>query len=126
MTTASSSFADIPTSGSEQSSEDYGFTISSDCPEKEVTFTLEITSDEGSWTDQFTVQVYLEVPPMPSLIYFSHQIDDNTSTADNDGLAGTGRNNQYANYHQKYWGMLMLSNVSAVLSASDPLIQGCW
>ncbi|MBU8893236.1 MAG: T9SS type A sorting domain-containing protein [Bacteroidales bacterium] len=41
-----------------QSNSDFDFTISSDCPEKEVTFTLNITSDEGSWTDQFIVHVY--------------------------------------------------------------------
>lgn len=36
---------------------DFDFTVSNTSPEKDVIFILELTSDEGSWTENFTVHI---------------------------------------------------------------------
>ncbi len=58
ITNAGSTFGDIPSTTSDQSSGAYGLDIATDCREGEVNFVLNITSDEGSWTDQFQLHVY--------------------------------------------------------------------
>ena len=122
ITSASSSFADIQAGRSVQSTTDYAFDISPDCPEGEITFILDITSDEGNWTDQFTIQVYIDIPYAPELEYSSHQIDDSTGSGDDDGFAEPGesinlpltiRNIGDADAHL----------VSAVLSSSEQYCQ---
>lgn len=52
-------FDDIPAGASEECIADFDFSVSPDCPgNKDVTFNLEITSDENTWTDQFVVHIY--------------------------------------------------------------------
>jgi len=122
ITSAINSFGDISAGNGVQSTEDYGFDVSPDCPEKDVTFTLEITSDEGSWTDQFTITVYIDIPPVPEIEYFSHQIDDNTSSGDDDGLAEPGESINLP-LSLRNIGDGDAYNVSAELSISDPYIS---
>lgn len=50
-------FPDIIAGTSEWGS-DFDFSVSTDCPDKDVTFTLDITSDEGSWTEDFMVHIF--------------------------------------------------------------------
>ena len=45
---------------SSRSTNEYSFTISSTCTEKDVPFNLSIISDEGSWIYQFTIHIYHE------------------------------------------------------------------
>jgi len=112
------SFGTIANNSTEASSEDYVFSVSNNCPEKDVTFNLEISSDEGSWTDQFVVHVNLYSPPAPELEYFSHQIDDNTSSGDGDGLVEAGETINIP-ITLSNMGDADAHNVSAVLSAAD-------
>ena len=122
FTSATNSFGDISAGKSVQSAGDYGFDISPDCPEKDVTFTLEITSDEGNWSDQFTVHVNIDIPPAPEIEYFSHQIDDKTGTGDSDGLVESGESIKMP-VTLRNTGNLDAHNVSAELSTPDPYIS---
>ena len=122
ITSTTNSFGDISSGRAVYSLGDYGFDVSPDCPEKDVTFTLEITSDEGSWTDQFTITVYIDIPPVPEIEYFSHQIDDNTSSGDDDGLAEPGESINLP-LSLRNIGDGDAYNVSAELSISDPYIS---
>jgi tellurite resistance-related uncharacterized protein len=54
-------YGTIP-AGEAVQSEYFTFDISSACPEKDVMFNLDITSDGGGWTDTFSVHIY---PPDP-------------------------------------------------------------
>lgn len=45
--------------------DDFDFVVDINCPEGNVTFSLNMTSDEGSWTDQFEVYVYATSLPNP-------------------------------------------------------------
>ncbi|MCK4992252.1 MAG: T9SS type A sorting domain-containing protein, partial [Bacteroidales bacterium] len=122
ITTATNSFGDISINSTRQSAGDYGFDVLPDCPEKDVTFTLEITSDEGSWTDQFTIHVNIDIPPAPEIEYLSHQIDDNTTSGDGDGLVEQGETIKMPITLNNI-GDESAHNVVAVLSASDVAIS---
>jgi len=74
MQNASSTFGDIASAGSDQSSGAYCLDLAADCREGEVNFVLNITSDEGSWTDQFPLHVY-EAPNSISYEPFSAAIE---------------------------------------------------
>jgi len=69
ITDADENYGDISAGWTAESSADYDFSVSPSCPEGDVTFTLGITSDEDSWTNQFTITIsvqpstYLEVSP---------------------------------------------------------------
>jgi len=66
-------FGDIVAGGNILCDTGYNFTISSACPgDRDVTFTIDITSDEGTWTDQFVVHVYPPPPdPCDNIIYIN-------------------------------------------------------
>ena len=50
-------------SGDTDWTSDFDFTVSDTCPEKDVTFSLDITSDEGNWTETFTIHInQFEIP----------------------------------------------------------------
>jgi len=117
------SFEDIAVANSVQSTENFGFGISNDCPERDVTFTLEITSDEDSWSEQFTVHVYIDLPAAPLIEYFSHLIDDNNSGyGDGDGIAESGESIKMP-VTLRNIGDADAHNVSAVLSTSDSSVS---
>jgi len=94
----------------------YGFNVSAECTEKDVTFSLDITSDEGSWTDEFTVHIYVD--PEPDLNLNSFEVTDNTINGDNDGLAEPGESAKVS-ISLYNWGYGIANNVSAVLSTTD-------
>ena len=56
-------YGTIAEEGNAACAADYDFAVSVTCPEKDVTFTLSITSDEGSWTDQFVVHIVAQSKP---------------------------------------------------------------
>jgi hypothetical protein len=122
ITSASISYGDIPEGSISQSESGFEFDISSECPEKDVMFSLDITSDEGSWEDQFVVHISPYVAPAPELIYMSHQVDDGTSTGDGDGLVEGGEIIRMP-VTLKNTGDEDAHNVTAVLSAVDPDIH---
>lgn len=65
---------------------DFDFDVSPDCPGKDVMFTLDITADEGSWSDSFTVHIYDTImDPCDSAITISGCGEDHTQT-----FAGAG------------------------------------
>ena len=45
------------TEGSSKWNSDFDFTINPNCPSKTINFTLDITSDEGDWTSNFSIEV---------------------------------------------------------------------
>ncbi|HKR05363.1 MAG TPA: C10 family peptidase, partial [Bacteroidia bacterium] len=68
ITDDSEDYPDISIGLSEWTNSDYDFDISSSCPEKDVTFSLSITSDESSWTANFVVHIYGGTIQPPNLI----------------------------------------------------------
>jgi len=53
-------YDDIPAGESRECNADFDFSVAPSCPgNKDVTFNLEITADENTWTDQFVVHIYL-------------------------------------------------------------------
>lgn len=118
LSEANGSFGNIAINSNGVSAEDYVFSVSNTSPEKDVTFNLDISSDEGDWTDQFVIHVNLYSPPAPELEYFSHQIDDNTSSGDGDGLVEAGETINIP-ITLRNAGDAAAHNVSAVLSAPD-------
>ena len=105
--------------GSTERVADFDFDVSANCPEKDVTFTLDITADEGAWTDQFIVHIYVTISPVVE--YYSHEIDDdnNTSSGDNDGLAEPGESIEMP-VTLLNSGTGDANNVLAILSTTDP------
>lgn len=121
ITDDSQSWAPVNESAYEWTS-DFDFLITSDCPEKDVTFTLELTSSEGSWTDTFVIHIY---PDTPTLSYADYQIDDDMnglSSGDGDSYVEAGESIelpvQLANL-----GSHTAHNVLGVLSTTDPDIS---
>lgn len=102
--------------------DDFDYDIAPDCPERDVLFNLAITSDEGSWTDQFIVHVY-PANGSPNLEYFSHRIDDdnNVSSGNGDGRAEPGENIELP-VTLINRGSGDAHDVSVVISTSDPYI----
>ncbi len=56
ITDSSETWADIP-AGATEWADDFDFDISTNCPTKTVTFNLQITSDQGTWNDSFTINI---------------------------------------------------------------------
>jgi len=117
-----SDYGDVSAGRIVQSFTDYIIQIAEDCPEKDVSFNLEISSDEATWTEQFSLHVLVDIPPAPVISYVSHQIDDNTASGDGDGLLEQGEtvNLQLS---LRNTGDHDANNVSAILSVSDPDIS---
>ena len=99
---------------------DFDFDVTANCPEKDVTFNLALSSDQGTWEDSFTVHIYPVSGP-PSLSYSSHIIDDDTSggsDGDGDGLVEGGETVEIQLAILNSGGNTA-HNVSAILSCSD-------
>ncbi len=60
ITDNTESFGNMAAGNTGWSNANYTFEAAASCPDKDVTFVLNITSDEGSWTDEFVVHVYAE------------------------------------------------------------------
>ncbi len=58
ITDSSENYGDITAGNSTLCEDDYDFEISTSCTDKDVKFCLDITSDEGNWTDCFTIHIY--------------------------------------------------------------------
>jgi hypothetical protein len=92
---------------------DYDFDVAVGTPEKDVTFNLNITSNEGTWSSSFVVHIYVIEPV---LLYNDHNF--NPAGADNDGLAEGGES---ITMPLSLWndGADTARNVAAVLTCAD-------
>jgi hypothetical protein len=71
ITDASEFFGNIPAGDSSMSSGSFIFSIARNCPEKDVVFNLDITSNEDIWDDQFSLPVHRSGT---SVTYFQHDL----------------------------------------------------
>ncbi len=119
ITDDSESFGDILVNEESWSNYNYNFDISSTCPDKDVEFTLQITSDEGTWTSIFTVAIIH--PGSPVLEYANHNIDDDnsgSSDGDGDGIAEAGETIEIPiQVHNT--GVLTATSISVSISTDD-------
>ncbi|NPD46059.1 MULTISPECIES: T9SS type A sorting domain-containing protein [unclassified Lentimicrobium] len=122
ITDLSESFGDIITNDESWSNYEYNFNISPNCPDKDVEFTLQITSEEGSWNSSFTISIIH--PGSPILEYANHNIDDDSSGSsdgDGDGVAEAGEAIEIPiQIHNA--GVLNATDISVSISTSDPHI----
>lgn len=119
VTDANENYGTIAAGTSDWSNNEFDFSVSSNCPEKDVIFTLTISSDEGVWTSNFTVHIF--ITGSPDLIYSSHIIDDDndgTSSGDGDGQAEPGENIEMPLAIENI-GSALAHNVVAQLTCAD-------
>ncbi len=122
ITDFSENFEDIAMGSEGWSKFNYDFDIASGITHvKIVEFSLDITSDEGSWTSTFLVEIYPDNEiPMPVLAYLNHEIDDTDSDiSDGDGIPESGESVQLPVSLFNY-GSGNASNVTALLYCEDP------
>jgi len=113
----SENYGDLNAGKSAWTNFDYDFTIADNCPEKDIQFTLNISSGSASWSDTFTLHVE------GSAIYVDHDIDDDNSTS-------AGNNNKEVDAGESIELPVQLQNlaasqlnsVDATLSTNDPYI----
>ncbi len=101
---------------------DFDFEINPNCPTKTVTFTLNISSNEGNWTETFSIQIQGNSGGQPNIIYQAYQIDDDTSggsDGNDNGIAEAGEDIELKVQLQNT-GSDTATGVSAVLSTNDP------
>ncbi|NOR88488.1 MAG: hypothetical protein GQ527_12860, partial [Bacteroidales bacterium] len=90
---ANENYGNIDAGTSDWSNNEFDFNVSSNCPDKDVLFTLDIYSDEGTWTANFIVHIH--ITGSPNIVYANHVIDDDndgTSSGDGDGNPEPGEN----------------------------------
>lgn len=99
----------------------FAFEVSEDCEAHEVSFTLEINANEGSWTSTFYIEVYEQTtPPSPHLIYNTHAY--NPAGADDDGVVESGESiSMPINIYNS--GTDTARNISAALYCNNPNID---
>lgn len=114
---ANENYGDIASGDSSWCEFDYDFTVDSAAPQTRITFTLNITSDNHSWTDTFSVKVHGPVG------YAAHEVDDDQSTSDGDDDSKVEPGEKIELPVQLVNKSITdLSGVSADLSTNDPNI----
>ncbi len=84
ITTSSANYGTVPAQGSALPQSNYVVQVASNCPgDHLIDFTLSITSDNGSWTAPFQLEVYA-----PRLEFSEITIND--VSGDNDGILDPG------------------------------------
>jgi hypothetical protein len=93
---ANENYNTISAGSTAASADDYDFYVASNCPQGWVTFTLNISSDEGDWTDEFTVYIYAapQTNPCDNII----SIDDCGSSYSFAGGDGGSWSNSMCGY----------------------------
>ena len=121
ITNFQTSFDNLTSDEDMWSTNDFTFEVSEDCIEKDIDFILEMSTDEGSWTSTFVIEVYEQTtPPMPHLIYNTHAY--NTAGDDNDGVVESGESiTMPINIYNS--GTDTARNISAVLYCSNSDIE---
>lgn len=118
ITTGLRGFDDILSDGEAWSIGGFAFDVAFDVEEHEAEFILEITSDEGSWTSPFMIEIYPpDMPFVPFLLYNNHSFAP--AGSDNDGIAEGGEHivMPVSIFNS---GVETASGVSAVIICSDP------
>ena len=117
ITEPTRNYVDIHSDSARWSNDGFGFDIASGIIEHDVEFSLEIISDEGSWTSLFSLRIYpANTPPVPFLLYNTHIFDP--AGEDDDGLAEGGESiiMPVSLFNS---GTDTATNISAVLSTTD-------
>lgn len=111
-------YSNIVSDGNAWSLGDFSFSVAEDAEEHDVEFTLEMNSDEGSWTSTFYISIYPQsLEPQPFLLYNTHAFAP--AGEDNDGIVESGESiimpiNIYNS------GTALAQNISAILICTDP------
>jgi len=125
ITDANENWPDISPGDTEPCNADFDFDVSSSAPAGHtMNFTLSITSDQGSWTRSFSLQVAASgAGGDVDIEYYSHRIDDdtNTSNGNDDGIVNPGETIELP-VTLRNTGTDTAHNVDAVLSTSSPYI----
>ena len=116
ITDSSEAWADIP-AGATEWEDDFDFDISANCPTKSVTFNLQITSDQGTWNDSFTINVQGSSGGNP-------QVDVGNNTP-RDNCSDTGSSNNYkldlnTIYYKQNW------NINNIIGYGSDGNRGMW
>ncbi|NPD48348.1 hypothetical protein, partial [Lentimicrobium sp. S6] len=121
ITDNSENYGEVNINGEEWCDYDYNFDIATGITqERDVEFTLDITSNEGTWTDTFIVTIYPDnASPMPVLEYQAHNFFE--AGADDDDLAEGGESIRMP-IELLNSGEARATVVSAVISTNDPAI----
>ena len=118
ITTDFQGFGDISSDDEGWSIEGFAFDVAFDVVEHEAEFILEITSNEGSWTGPFMVEIYPpDMPYVPFLLYYNHSFT--TAGTDNDGNPEGGEHiiMPISIFNS---GLETASGISAVILCTDP------
>ena len=120
ITDNSEGFGAIDADEIKWSSNDFDFKVLIGCPEKDVEFTIIISSDEGSWSDSFIVHI-LE-GDMPDLSYHSQLIDDDDEGSTSGNGNGIPENGETIGLriNIQNLGQEIANNVSGIITCSDP------
>lgn len=113
-------FGSIASGLIEWTNNDFDFEVDISAPEKDVVFTINITSDEGTWTDDFTIHIF--PAGLPEVAYHNQLIDDDdngSSDGDGDGIPESGESIEL-DLSVFNSGEAMANNVEAILSCTDP------
>ena len=110
ITDASESFGNISAGGSASCSDDFGFTVSTNCPNEEVVeFKLTITDAAShTWSETFYLQV-----GTPDVQHTAHTVNGNLQAGATVGLVVELSN----------FGNSVAKGITAMLSSSDPYIE---
>lgn len=125
ITDASENLPDISNGNFEWTNGDFDFDVSSPCISGNANFTLDISSDEGTWTDNFSV--YLDCGGggnIPVLSYLNNAVLDNINgqgVGNGNGLIESGEEIDLE-VEIKNTGSGDAHNISASLSCSNPYI----
>ncbi|NOR86093.1 MAG: hypothetical protein GQ527_00645, partial [Bacteroidales bacterium] len=124
ITDDSESFGDVLVGETVWTINDFDFDVVVGCPEKDVSFNVTFTSDEGVWVHSFMVHIFPSTGG-PILAYFDHLIDDDIngeSNGDGDGLVEGDESIEMplAVFNS---GASTAHTVSATLTCNDPDIN---
>lgn len=116
---ANENYGTINAGTSDWSNNEFDFYVLSTCPEKDVIFTLTITSDEGVWSSNFTI--HISITGAPELEFASFSIDDDdegSSSGDGDHKAEPGENIEMP-LSLINTGTAIAHGVTAIISCAD-------
>lgn len=125
ITDTSENWPDIASGDTQPCDADFDFDVSSGAPAGHtINFTLSISSDQGSWSRSFSLQVVGGGGSGDvNLEYFSHRIDDDTTTSNgnDDGVVNPGETIELP-VTLRNAGTDTANNVEAILSTSSPYV----
>jgi hypothetical protein len=110
------SWADIP-AGAIEWEDDFDFDIDPNCPTKNVTFNLQINSDQGTWNETFTINIQGSSGG-------NSQVDVGNNTP-RENCSDTGSSNNYeldlnTVYYKENW------NINNIISYGSDGYRGMW